>query len=159
MDKQAITYIREWMNSRGKECVESVLEYITMAGFCSEGEFDDYRSNLAEKLDFLLGRIQIGDIIYTQQGLFLVTDDKPQADPDKKHFRALKVKVDQAGHYTICSEQRSSIFRVEDAFRIKKSSFDMKRVEKCSYERYLAYKKISEINEELKNLREEDESE
>lgn len=109
-----------------------------------------------EKLKFMTSEIQTGDIIWTvSEGMTLVIDARPAVNNDGKHYRVLKLEIKDDGSYSIVGDRRSMIIDDRSAIRIRTTTFDMKRIDYLSYERYLAYKRIGEINDELAKMKEE----
>lgn len=108
-----------------------------------------------DKLKFMTSEIHAGDIIWTVvEGLTLVIDTHPSINNDGKHYRVLKITIKDDGSYGIVGDHRSMIVDDHSAIRIRTTEFDMERIDCLSYERFLAYKRIGEINEELSKMKE-----
>lgn len=107
------------------------------------------------KVKFFTSKIEIGDAVWNAMcGIMLVVDTHPAVNNDGNHYRALFLSTDLDGHFKIDGSKRSAIITDALCFKIAHTSFDMKLVEKLSYERYLAYSRIAEINDQLNNMNE-----
>lgn len=134
-----------------------IMEYLDATGYIlsnrngSVGVADD----LDEKIKFINGEVQMGDVVWAQgHGLFLIIDKHPKANNDGHHFRGIKVTPTLTGSFEMIVDQRSSVLTDISCLRVRHTSFDIQRVSELCFERYEAYSKIVEINEALKQMKE-----
>lgn len=143
--------------ARGKDH-NTIFEYLRTTGMVMKDRegMITIEEDCLKKVDFLTSEVEVGDLVWNaMQGILLVVDKHPRANNDGHHFRSLRVTTDVEGNYQILCDERSLIIDDKETFRLRRTSFDMKLVEKLIYERYLAYSKIAEINTQLTSLKEE----
>lgn len=144
--------------ARGKDH-NTIFEYLRTSGMVmnERGGVLSIEEDCLKKVEFFTSEVQVGDVVWNgMQGLLLVVDKHPAANNDGHHYRALKVTTNTDGDYMILGEQRSIIIDDKESFRLKHTSFDMAVIEKLSYERYVAFRRITEINKELTEMKEVD---
>lgn len=141
------------------DLVRSYLRTVTlMRGYLDTGDEIYADEKLPTRLEFVLGDISIGDVVYVHNhGFFLVTDTRPAAVSDGKHSRCLRLVVRSGDDgrsvvWTIDCAYRGTILSNDIMMRYARSTFDMKEIERLSYERYVAYNKISAINTQLRKM-------
>lgn len=108
-----------------------------------------------DRVKYMVSPIENGDLVWNvNNGLLLVIDTRPAVNNDGHHFRALRVMTAPNGDLQIISDMRSEVVDDLDTFKLRATSFDIKTIDKLSYERYLAYCKINKINEQLSAMKE-----
>ena len=142
--------------ARGKDH-NTIFEYLRTSGMVmnERGGVLSVEEDCLKKVEFFTSEVQVGDVVWNgTQGLLLVIDKHPAVNNDGHHYRALRVTTDTEGDYKILGDRRSIIIDDKESFRLKHTSFDMLEIERLSYERYVAFTRITEINKHLTEMKE-----
>ena len=133
------------------------LHYLTIVGLC---HFDKAQNALCaedsvvERIEKMLDPIAAGNIVLVfHEGMFVVIDIKPAANPDGNHFRGIKVALDEHGSWRIDTSSRSKVFSVSNTLNFATSKFDVPLLNQYSYDRYVAFNQVARLNDQLRELR------
>lgn len=159
-EKTLVANLRIMILDAGKTNVSAVTKFVLLSNHIAES---DVQSKLKDKVVLnniknMLGEIKNGDVVYViDDGFYLVIDDNATGDmvAGKKYFRALKVVMNDEGKYRILGSKRSRMFEHTSAVKIRASSFDIKKINLLSQDRYRAYRLIQTVNETLDTLEEQ----
>lgn len=136
--------------------VAHFLHYLVVVGLCFTDDKTDAlvaEDSTIQRIEDMLRPITPGNIaLVFNDGMYVVIDVKPAAAPDGKHFRGMKVSLEN-GVWKIDTSTRSKVFEMRDVLNFAISKFDIQALNEYSYDRYIAYTKIAQLDEKIGALR------
>lgn len=136
--------------------VDRFLHYLVVIGLCFTGDKSDVlvaEESTVRRIEDMLSPITVGNIVLVFNDGMYVVIDLGTKHSDGKHFRGMKVSMDNQGAWRIDTAVRSNIFEMRNTLHFATSKFDVKALNEYSYDRYIAYIKIAQLNEQLGALR------
>lgn len=134
-----------------------LLNYLVVVGLCF---LDDKTNSIVaesstiQRIEDMLSPIVAGNIaLVFNDGTYVVLDTKPAANPDGKHFRGMKVSMDCNSDWRVDTTRRSKVLLTSNAVNFATSRFDIQALNEYSYDRYIAYTKIAQLDEKIGALR------
>lgn len=145
---------RRKITSVAKEKANLVIMFLRTIGSISDNSDGTMRiytdADICNKTKKLISPISDGDLAWVYDlGFVLVIDTHPRVNNDGHHCRVIKVTMSDNGHYRIDSKCRSRITVDENMLRIRSTSFDLKQINKLTYERYKLFIRLAELNDAL----------
>lgn len=134
-----------------------INEYLNVTGYVlsnSHGKVE-LPEDFDEKLKFITAKVELGDVVWAHgAGLYLIIDKHPKVNDDGHHFRGIKVSPSLTGSFELIVDQRSAVLADIGCLRVKHTSFDISRISDLCFERFKAFTRVVEINDELKLMKE-----
>lgn len=151
-------YIKRLATKNNREVdVKHFLHYLSVVGLCTADEKTGdlvAEDSIVQRIGDMLNPITTGNIaLVFNDGMYVVLDVKPAANPDGKHFRGMRVSMDQNGSWKVDTTTRSKVFSIQNALNFATSQFDIQALNEYSYDRYIAYTKIAQLDEKIEAMR------